>query len=72
MYESLNSSNGSSAMPAINFEIMDNIDISYPTLEEQEKIGLYFEQLDNLITLYQRKCDELQKLKKFMLQNMFV
>ena len=40
--------------------------------EEQKKIGAYFSSLDHLITLHQHKCDELQKLKKFMLQNMFV
>lgn len=42
-----------------------------PKLEEQEKIGKYFGQLDHLITLYQRKCDEIKQLKKFMLQKMF-
>ena len=41
-------------------------------IAEQEKIGSYFQYLDNLITLHQRKCEELQKIKKFMLQNMFV
>ena len=46
--------------------------IPYPTIEEQRKIGKYFDDLDHLITLHQRKCDELQKIKKFMLQNMFV
>ena len=42
-----------------------------PTYEEQEKIGQYFEHLDTLITLHQRKCDSLKKLKKSMLQKMF-
>ena len=46
--------------------------IPYPTLEEQQKIGEYFDSLDNLITLHQRKCEELKNIKKFMLQNMFV
>ncbi len=41
-------------------------------VEEQEKIGQYFSNLDHLITLHQRKCDELMKIKKYMLQNMFV
>ena len=41
-------------------------------IEEQKKIGTYFSYLDHLITLHQRKCDELQNIKKFMLQNMFV
>ena len=44
----------------------------YPKYEEQETIGRYFSQLENLITLHQRKCDELKEMKKFMLQNMFV
>ena len=46
--------------------------IPYPTLEEQQKIGEYFESLDHLITLHQQKCDELRNIKKFMLQNMFI
>ena len=44
----------------------------YPIFEEQKKIGAYFRSLDHLITLHQHKCEELQKIKKFMLQNMFV
>ncbi|MBS5414289.1 MAG: hypothetical protein KHY29_02305 [Firmicutes bacterium] len=43
-----------------------------PKKSEQEKIGLYLMQLDSLITLHQRKYEELQKIKKFMLQNMFI
>ena len=46
--------------------------IPYPTLEEQQKIGEYFDSLDHLITLHQQKCDELRNIKKFMLQNMFI
>ena len=46
--------------------------IPYPMLDEQIKIGEYFDTLDHLITLHQHKCDELQNLKKYMLQNMFV
>ena len=41
-------------------------------IEEQKKIGKYFIELEALITLHQRKCDELKEVKKFMLQNMFV
>ena len=39
---------------------------------EQKKIGKYFTELEALITLHQRKCEELQKIKKYMLQNMFI
>ena len=46
--------------------------ILVPSLKEQKKIGAYFDSLDHLITLHQRKCDELKKMKKYMLQNMFI
>ena len=48
-----------------------NLYIMYPSDVEQVKLGHYFESLDHLITLHQRKCDETKKLKKFMLQKMF-
>ena len=53
------------------FEKLKNIDVLFPSLEEQEKIATYFDSLDHLITLHQRKCDQTKKLKKFMLQKMF-
>ncbi len=53
------------------FEKLKNIHVSFPTLEEQEKISSYFENLDHLITLHQHKCDQLKEVKRFMLQNMF-
>ena len=53
------------------FEKLKNIDVSFPSIREQEMIAAYFENIDNLITLHQRKCDETKKLKKFMLQKMF-
>ena len=46
--------------------------IMTPCYEEQEKIGSYLYSLDHLITLHQHKCEQLQNMKKFMLQNMFV
>ena len=56
-----------------NLSIKDvlNYEDMYPSYKEQHKIGLYFRQLDNLITLHQCKCDETKELKKFMLQKMF-
>ena len=42
-----------------------------PSLNEQKQIGTYLKSIDHLITLHQRKCDELKKVKKFMLQKMF-
>ena len=43
-----------------------------PGIPEQDKIAEFFENLDNLITLHQRKCDEIKSLKKALLQQMFV
>mgnify|MGYP001405290257 CR=1 FL=1 len=46
-------------------------EIYKPTLAEQKKIGSFFHQLENLITLHQRKLEKLQELKKGYLQQMF-
>lgn len=45
--------------------------LNYPSMREQEKISLYFQHLDNLITLHQRKLDLLNQLKNGFLQKMF-
>ena len=51
---------------------LENVVLLYPKYEEQEKIGEYFSKLDSLITLHQRKLETLQKMKKSLLQKMFV
>jgi len=48
------------------------IDIPLPDKEEQKQIGKYFKDLDNLITLHQRKLEKLKNIKKSMLERMFV
>lgn len=53
------------------FERLKNIKVSFPEIDEQEKIGKYFVVLNDLITLHQRKLKQLQTLKKYFLQNMF-
>ena len=45
--------------------------VCFPKIEEQKMISTYFDTLDHLITLHQRKCEETKKLKKYMLQKMF-
>lgn len=52
--------------------MFSKMEFMIPSSVEQERIGDYFKSLDHLITLHQRKCDELVKIKKYMLQNMFV
>ena len=52
---------------------MTDMELMLPiTIEEQQKIGNYFAEIDSLITFHQQRCDELKNIKKFMLQNMFV
>ena len=62
---------GKSVVHVRNDEIK-RLTILFPDRKEQDKIVSYFRGLDNLITLHQQKCEKLQKIKKFMLQNMFV
>ena len=58
---------------SISKSAMQDTDIFYPkSIEEQGKISNYLQSLDHLITLHQNKCEELKKIKKYMLQNMFV
>ena len=60
-----------SGIPYIVLNMLTDLAIPFPSHEEQYAIGVYFQQLDHLITLHQRKCDETKQLKKFMLQKMF-
>ena len=62
----------STGVPSLSKIIINNVEALTPTFDEQKQIGQYFSNLDHLITLHQNKCEELKKLKKFMLQNMFV
>ncbi len=62
--------------PAVNQASFTTVDykkyeLILPKRSEQDKIAEYFKSLDNLITLHQRKCDNLKEVKKYMLQNMF-
>lgn len=51
---------------------LKKLSLTMPTsIDEQKKISSFLMSLDNLITLHQRKCEQLKELKKFMLQNMF-
>lgn len=60
------------AQPSIRQDEILDISIKIPKMEEQEKIGTYFSNLDNLITLHQRKLDHLKEQKKALLQQMFI
>ncbi len=67
----LNAVQGTSIKGVTKDELLAK-EVMIPCYKEQEKIGSYLHSLDHLITLHQRKCEELQNIKKYMLQNMFV
>ena len=55
----------------LNKELVGNTTVSIPAKAEQKLIGQFFEQVDDIITLHQRKCDEIKAYKKGLLQQMF-
>ena len=62
-----------SAQPQLTKKGVEDLEVILPIKrDEQVQLGHYFSNLDHLITLHQRKCEELKNIKKFMLQNMFV
>ena len=63
---------GITAQPALSLKFMKSLEVPSPSIEEQQKIASFLENLDNLITFHQRKCDELIKCKQGLLQQMFV
>lgn len=65
-------SSGDGSRGGLNKKLVGDVTIPCPTLLEQNAIGTLFRVLNELITLQQRKIDQLQAMKKFMLQNLFV
>mgnify|MGYP005771849327 CR=1 FL=1 len=60
-----------STFESINSNSVVNAEIALPCESEQQKIGAYFEKLDNIITLYQRKYEKFVNIKKALLEKMF-
>nr|AAD40958.1 hypothetical protein [Lactococcus cremoris] len=56
----------------VNYPAVSNLNLEQPEIEEQQKIGSFFKQLDDTIALHQRKLDLLKEQKKGFLQKMFV
>ena len=72
-FDEIANQSAGSKMPRADWNLVANSEFCVPKIvEEQKNIGRYFQQLDHLITLHHRKIDQLQILKKFMLQNLFV
>ena len=71
-FDNIANQSSGSKMPRADWNLISNSKFMVPlSKEEQSKIGRYFDSLDTLITLHQRKCDEIKSLKKYMLQKMF-
>lgn len=60
-----------STFESINSNDLKTAEITLPNISEQEKIGALFQQLDNLITLHQRKLKIMEKLQKYFLKTAF-
>ena len=60
------------ALPSYNSGDIEAMEILLPSLSEQSQIGAFFKKIDHLITLHQSKLEKLQKIKKSMLESMFV
>ena len=59
------------ARQGLNFKQIGKMSFVFPRLGEQKQIGLYFQKIDDLITLHQRKCEKLKIIKKSMIENCF-
>ena len=59
-------------MTTLNVQDMNKQKLRIPSLNEQERIGKFFKELDHAITLHQNKLTQLKSLKKSYLQNMFI
>ncbi len=60
------------AQPNLSLEQVSSLKIQAPSMEEQQAIGSYFNNLDNLIATHQEKISQLETLKKKLLQDMFI
>lgn len=65
-------SGGNGAIGNLNKSDLDKQEVMFPSRAEQAQIGVFFKNIDNLITLHQRKLKHLQEQKKALLQQMFV
>ena len=68
----LSSPGGAGRNRVLKIEEMLKYLMIYPSKQEQERIALFFNQIDHLITLHQRKVEKLKKVKASLLEKMFV
>jgi type I restriction enzyme S subunit len=62
----------STGVPSLSKTAINNVDVLIPDYKEQKQIGDFFQDIDHLITLHQRKLNHLKEQKKALLQQMFI
>ncbi|WP_375713293.1 restriction endonuclease subunit S [Lentilactobacillus buchneri] len=63
--------NESTGVLSLSKTVINSVSVAVPSYEEQQKNGIFFNKLDDNISLHQRKLEKLQELKKGYLQKMF-
>lgn len=62
----------STGVPSLSKAVIEKVTRTFPSLEEQQKIGSFFKQLDEIISHHQQKIDKIQSLKRTLLARMFI
>ena len=70
-YDRVMAMTAKTSVDSVRYEMIAEMEISLPNKQEQKRISMYFEQLDHLITLHQRKLEKLKNVKKSCLEKMF-
>lgn len=71
-YDRVMAMTAKTSVDSVRYEMIADMDIALPKVQEQMAISDYFDRLDNLITLHQRELEKLKNLKKACLEKMFV
>lgn len=69
-YDRVMAMTAKTSVDSVRYEMIADMDIALPKVKEQMAISAYFEQLDNLITLHQCKCDKYSNIKKGMMSDL--
>lgn len=70
-YERVMAMTAKTSVDSVRYDMIAEMDFIYPILPEQKKIATFLEGLDTLLTLHRRKCEQLETLKKSMLEKLF-
>ena len=62
----------STGVPSLSKSVIERVTLTFPILEEQQKIGSFFREFDNTISLHQQKIAHLKALKSTILNKMFI